>query len=90
MTVTVSGVHLFNVARGEAEEAELWDAITEEQLADWEGEWLPEQFKAIQRFDGTAFPGLLGRKAATGIGVGRSRVYGECWLLQASALSAME
>ena len=49
MTVTVSGVHLFNVARGEAEVAELWDAITEEQLADWEGEWLPEQFKAIQR-----------------------------------------
>ena len=48
MTVTVSEVHLFDVARGEPEPAELWDAITEQQLADSEGEWMPELFKAIQ------------------------------------------
>ena len=49
MTVTVSQVHLLNVERGEPEAAELWDAITEQQLADWEGEWVPELFKAVQR-----------------------------------------
>lgn len=49
MTVNVSRVHLFNVARGETEPAELWDAIAEPQLADWEGEWVPELFKAVQR-----------------------------------------
>ena len=47
--VTVSIVHLFNVARGKPEPAELWDAITEQQLADWEGEWVPELLKAGQR-----------------------------------------
>lgn len=49
MTTTISQVHLLNVERGEPEEAELWDAITERHLADWEGEWLPEMFKAVQR-----------------------------------------
>lgn len=49
MTTTIIRVHLFNVERGEPEEAELRDAITERQLADWEGEWLPELFKAVQR-----------------------------------------
>ena len=49
MTVTVSSVHLFNVARGEPEPAELWDAITEQQLADWEREWEPASLKAVQR-----------------------------------------
>ena len=49
MTVTVSPVYLLDVQRGEAAAAELWDAITERQLADWEAEWLPELFKAIQR-----------------------------------------
>ena len=49
MTTTISRVHLFNVQRGEPEEAELWDAVTERQLADWEGEWVPELFKAMQR-----------------------------------------
>lgn len=49
MTVTVSGIHLLNVARDELEPAELWDAITEQQLEDWEGEWAPELFKAVQR-----------------------------------------
>jgi len=49
MTVTATEVHLFNVARGEMEPAELRHTITEQQLADWEGEWLPELFKAMQR-----------------------------------------
>ena len=44
MTAAISEVHLFNVERGEPEKAELWDAITERQLADWEGEWVPELF----------------------------------------------
>ena len=49
MTVEISRVHLFNVERGGSEEAEQWDALTEQQLADWEGEWVPELFKAVQR-----------------------------------------
>jgi hypothetical protein len=49
MTVTSSPVFLINVATGEPEPAELLDAITEPQLADWEAEWLPELFKALQR-----------------------------------------
>ena len=49
MTAAVSEVHLFNVARGEPEAAELRDAITERQLADWEGEWMPALFDAMRR-----------------------------------------
>ena len=49
MTAEFSRVSLFNVESGDAEEAELWDAITEQQLADWEGEWMPELFRAMQR-----------------------------------------
>jgi hypothetical protein len=49
MTVIVSPVFLLNVASGQPEAAELLDAITEKQLTDYEGEWLPEQFKAMQR-----------------------------------------
>ena len=49
MTAAISEVHLFNVARGEPEAAELWDAITERQLADWEGEWMPALFDAMRR-----------------------------------------
>ena len=49
MTVPVTEVELFNVVRSESEAAELWHAITERQLADWEGEWVPELFKAMQR-----------------------------------------
>ena len=49
MNVRVDEIHLFNVERAEPEVAELWHGITEQQLADWEGEWVPELFKAIQR-----------------------------------------
>jgi hypothetical protein len=43
MTITVSPIFLFNAERGEPEAAELWDGITDQQLGDWEGEWLPVQ-----------------------------------------------
>jgi len=49
MTITVSPIFLFNAERGELEAAELWDGITEKQLGDWEGEWVPELFKAVQK-----------------------------------------
>ena len=49
MTVTATEVYLLDVARGEPVAAELLDAITEEQLADWEGEWVPELLRAMQR-----------------------------------------
>jgi hypothetical protein len=49
MTVTVSPIFLFNAERGDSEAAELWDGITDQQLADWEGEWVPELFKAVQK-----------------------------------------
>ena len=49
MTATVTKVHLLNVARGVPEAAELWHNITERQLTDWEGEWVPELFMAMQR-----------------------------------------
>ena len=49
MTAPPIEVYLYNVARGEPEAAELWDTITERQLADWEGEWMPELFKAVHR-----------------------------------------
>jgi hypothetical protein len=49
MTITVSPVYLFNAVTNEAESAELWDGITEKQLGDWEGEWLPELFNSVQK-----------------------------------------
>lgn len=51
MTVSISEIHLFNVERNELESAELWDAITEQQLTDWEAEWMPELFRALQRLN---------------------------------------
>lgn len=49
MTITISPAFLFDPGKGEAVAAEVWDGITETQLADWEGEWVPELFKAVQR-----------------------------------------
>ena len=49
MTGTGSPVYLLNVGRGEQEAAELLDVIAEKQLADWEGEWVPELLRAMQR-----------------------------------------
>ena len=47
MTHDVSPVFLTDSA-GAAAEAELWDAITVKNLADWEAEWMPELFKLVQ------------------------------------------
>lgn len=49
MTITVSPAFLFNTARNELAEAQLWDGISEQQLIDWEGEWIPELFSALRR-----------------------------------------
>jgi hypothetical protein len=46
---TKSPILLLDVAQDSAVPAELWDAITDSQLADWEGEWLPGLFEALQR-----------------------------------------
>ena len=35
MMAEVTEVHLLDVSSGEPVAAELWDAITEQQLADW-------------------------------------------------------
>jgi hypothetical protein len=51
MTVNVSPIFLFSPQRGQPVSAELWDAITEKQLTDWEGEWVPELFQALQRLN---------------------------------------
>jgi hypothetical protein len=51
MTVDVSPVFLLNAQSGQPEAAELWSAITEKQLSDWEAEWVPELFKALQRLN---------------------------------------
>ena len=51
MMGTGNPVYLLNVERGEQEAAELLDVITERQLADWEGEWVPVLLRAIERFE---------------------------------------
>lgn len=38
----VSPVSLFRLATDELVDAELWDSITDKNLADWEAEWRPE------------------------------------------------
>ena len=86
--MTVTEVHLYDVARGEPVPAELRDAITEQQLADWEGEWVPELFKAVQRLRRAGVDAGTGRRAGTGTGAGRSRRCRGCWPIQASASSA--
>lgn len=49
MTVEISPIVLWDVAQSAPEAAELWDAITDAQLNDWEAEWVPETFKVIQQ-----------------------------------------
>ena len=53
MKVPVSVVHLLNVSSGVSEAAELLGDITEQHLDDWEGEWLPALYNAIQRLKRT-------------------------------------
>ncbi len=47
--MTVTPIYLLDVVQDAPAPAELLDAITEQQLADWETEWVPELFKAMQR-----------------------------------------
>lgn len=47
----VSRVFLRDASTGEAVEAELWDAITEQHLADWEAEWIPALQQAIRKLN---------------------------------------
>lgn len=56
MSVEISTAYLLSVERGELEPAELWDAIGEQQLTDWEAEWVPELFKALQRLRRVGVP----------------------------------
>lgn len=56
MTAAVSPAFLFDVAQGQGVEAELWDCITEKQLTDWECEWMPELYNAIQRMHKQGIP----------------------------------
>jgi len=49
MTHEVSPVYLLDVATKKMVKAELWDSIDEQHVEDWETEWVPELFKAIQR-----------------------------------------
>ena len=49
MTVEVTPIVLLDVQKQQPVVAELRHGIEEAQLADWEGEWLPELFKALQR-----------------------------------------
>ena len=44
----VTPVGLFDVAGNRMVDAELWDAIAEKNLADWEAERIPELFKLLQ------------------------------------------
>lgn len=53
MTVEISPIILWDVQREAPESAELWDAITTSQLDDWEAEWMPIIYNAIQEFKRT-------------------------------------
>lgn len=45
---TVSPIALTNVESRELVDAELWDAITEKNLADWEAKWTPELLRLLE------------------------------------------
>lgn len=49
MSLEISTAFLLDVATGQAVSAELWDAITEQQLVHWEDEWAPAQREAVER-----------------------------------------
>lgn len=48
MTVSKERIFLLDVRKKSPVEAELWDAITDKQLADWEKKWLPETMKGLK------------------------------------------
>lgn len=45
---TVSPIALTHVESRELVDAELWDAITEKSLADWEAKWTPELLRLLE------------------------------------------
>lgn len=49
MSVDVSPAFLLDAATGNPVAAELWDAITEEQLVHWEDEWMPALHAVVER-----------------------------------------
>lgn len=56
MTTTVSTVYLLDVQANGAVEAELYDAIEEPHLADWEALWRPALDEAIRRLHAAGVP----------------------------------
>jgi len=49
VSVEISSAFLLDVAAGQAVAAELWDAVTEQQLVHWEDEWMPVQREFVER-----------------------------------------
>ena len=45
---TISPIALTHVEKRELVDAELWDAITEKNLADWEAKWTPELLRLLE------------------------------------------
>jgi hypothetical protein len=56
MSVTISPVYLLDVGTNSAVEADLRDAIEDQQLADWEALWRPTLMDAIKRLHAAGVP----------------------------------
>lgn len=48
MSVEISRAYLLDGATAQMVDAQLWDAITEQQLSDWENEWMPALRTAVE------------------------------------------
>jgi len=49
VSVEISRAYLLDGATAQMVDAQLWDAITEQQLSDWENEWMPALRAAVER-----------------------------------------
>lgn len=56
MSVTISPIYLLDVGSNAPVEAELRDAIEEQQLVDWEALWMPSLFEALRRLRDEGVP----------------------------------
>lgn len=56
MSVDISPAFLLDVTSGEPVRAEIWDAITEQQLKDWEGRWTPALLDGLKRLHKAGVP----------------------------------
>lgn len=56
MTITVSPVFLYDERTSSPQAAELWDGITEQQLADWETEWMPALSQGLKELRARGVP----------------------------------